>query len=87
MKKLKPTYRCECGWDIPVTILNVPELPDSNIGISVCSECDQSTFHFKGPQADAERFDALMQTLSDHPEKVMSDRLWMPVGKESAHEH
>jgi hypothetical protein len=87
MKKLKPTYRCECGWDIPVTLLNVPELPDSNVGMSVCSECDRSYFHFTGSEADAEKFHAVMNASNDHPEKVMADRLWMPVGKVGSHEH
>ena len=76
-KRLKPTYRCECGWDNPVTFLNVShEFPNSQVGLVVCTACDLSTFVFNGSDDDAARFEDLMENLREPPDEVMTNRLW-----------
>jgi len=78
-KLLKPSYRCDCGWDIPVTLLDVShEFPNSEVGLAVCKQCDSSTLLFKGRQDDEARFSDLMETLEDDPETVIKNRLWRP---------
>jgi hypothetical protein len=76
-KRLKSTLACDCGFDRPVTLLNVShEFPNSELGLAVCTACDVSTFTFNGPDDESACFEELMETLREPPQDVITNRLW-----------
>ena len=84
--RIKPSHRCECGWDIPVCMLDVnQEFPHSEVALANCSQCDSATFIINGRKDDTDKFSALMETLRDHPEDVIKARNWRPISFSTPH--